>query len=688
MDWLPSDLYDQTFVISQQVAAPEFNPVGGVFNYAPVPVNITCATADATIWYSIDGGAWNQYTEALQITGNSTLVRAKATKTTWVDSPVVTMNYIIIIPKTDVVTFDPPQGTYNTPQSVTLSTTTAGAQILYTLGAGEPDQIYDGNPIIINETSTILAKATFPGYTDSDIVSATYTISPLTVLSPVLTPEAGVYYQPVTVRMYERTGGSTIWYRLGEGAPALQYDPLNPPVIANTTLVKAFATKAEMIDSEEVGALYTITGSVQLPVEVFAPAPGIYTSAVQVTLNTAAIPADASLYYTIDGSNPVNFVSPTNFLYTAPFMISPVDSPNVTVRVRGFKDQWLPSDTATAVYTFQAATPVFDPASGTFTAPVSVSIDSSTPGASIRYTTDGSNPSPTVGTQYIGAINVPGDSSYFINAIVYLDNWLPSPIASASYNVTGTVANVTFNPPSGIYQTVQNVVLATTTNGATIYYTTDGSEPDESSSVYAIPVFIPLNSTNYTIKARAYRTGWTPSAVTTAVYTITGQVVMGSIIPAPCTVANAVTVSIGNPSPTDAPVFYTTDGSEPTQDSTPYAGQFILDALDNPVRVVKAKAFKTDWLPSETITNSYTYQAEAPFFNPSSGSYASPQEIVLTSGTAGAAIYYTTDGSEPTMASNLYSGIITVSENSTIRARAFNDPYLPSPIVSATYGIG
>jgi hypothetical protein len=52
------------------------------------------------------------------------------------------------------------------------------------------------------------------------------------------------------------------------------------------------------------------------------------------------------------------------------------------------------------------AAPAFSPSAGTFTSAQSVSITSSTPGATIRYTTDGSTPSETNGAVYTSAIPV------------------------------------------------------------------------------------------------------------------------------------------------------------------------------------------------------------------------------------------------------------------------------------------
>src|SRR5512137_56667 len=86
---------------------------------------------------------------------------------------------------------------------------------------------------------------------------------------------------------------------------------------------------------------------------------------------------------------------------------------------------------------------------------------------------------------------------------------------------TGTgsaVAVPTFSPAAGSYSAAQNVTIDTATVGASIRYTTDGSTPTETvGTVYAAPVHI---SATLTLKAVAYRTGWTTSTVTTGAYTI------------------------------------------------------------------------------------------------------------------------------------------------------------------------
>ncbi len=80
------------------------------------------------------------------------------------------------------------------------------------------------------------------------------------------------------------------------------------------------------------------------------------------------------------------------------------------------------------------------------------------------------------------------------------------------------VAAPSFNPGGGAYSSAQSVAITTSTSGATIRYTTNGSTPTSTSgTVYSGPVSISVTTT---LKAIAYKSGMTDSSVTTATYTI------------------------------------------------------------------------------------------------------------------------------------------------------------------------
>jgi hypothetical protein len=79
-----------------------------------------------------------------------------------------------------------------------------------------------------------------------------------------------------------------------------------------------------------------------------------------------------------------------------------------------------------------------------------------------------------------------------------------------------TVASPTFTPAEGTYTSEQNVTLACETNGAKIYYTTDGTTPTSSSTLYSGG--IPVKATT-TINAIAINGDYS-SSVVSATYTI------------------------------------------------------------------------------------------------------------------------------------------------------------------------
>jgi nucleoid-associated protein YgaU len=163
------------------------------------------------------------------------------------------------------------------------------------------------------------------------------------------------------------------------------------------------------------------------------------------------------------------------------------------------------------------AAPSFTPAEGVFQAAQSVSIASSTEGAEIRYTTDGSAPTATTGSVYSAPIQVSATTT--IRAIATKKGMSDSPVVSATFTIQGVVANVTFDPPAGSYEDSANVALSSATEGAKIYYTTDGSTPDpKSATEYSGPISV---SESQTITAVASKQSMADSAVTRAAYTIT-----------------------------------------------------------------------------------------------------------------------------------------------------------------------
>ena len=91
---------------------------------------------------------------------------------------------------------------------------------------------------------------------------------------------------------------------------------------------------------------------------------------------------------------------------------------------------------------------------------------------------------------------------------------------------------------------------------------------------------------------------------------------------------------------------------------------------------------------SKSVPFTLTVTAARPTISLAPGTYLGPQQVSLSTISQGAAIRYTTDGSDPTADSTLYEGPITLSESATVKAIACKgDAALNSAVVSAAYTI-
>ena len=84
----------------------------------------------------------------------------------------------------------------------------------------------------------------------------------------------------------------------------------------------------------------------------------------------------------------------------------------------------------------------------------------------------------------------------------------------------------TFSPAAGIFTGSQSVTLTSSTDGATIYYTTDGTDPTEASTQYTGSITV---SETTTIKAIAVKEGMDNSTVAEATYTITQPITIAEL---------------------------------------------------------------------------------------------------------------------------------------------------------------
>lgn len=329
-----------------------------------------------------------------------------------------------------------------------------------------------------------------------------------------------------------------------------------------------------------------------------------------------------------------------------------------------------------------AAKPSFSPAGGTYTSVQSVKITSTTPGASIYYTTDGSTPSSS-SAKYTAAVKVASSETLSAIATAIGDN--NSAVATAIYSITlPTVATPAFSPAGGKYNAVQTVTMTDATTGAAIYYTTDGTTPTTSSTKYSAAVKV---TSNETLNAMATATGYNNSAVATAAYMIAlPTAATPTFSPAAGNYTSVQTVTIKDAT-SGATIYYTTDGSTPTTSSAKYSAAIAVGGSETLKAVANASGYASSAVASAAYTITLPVAA-TPTFSPAAGSYTSAQSVTIKDSTAGATIYYTTDGSAPTTSSTKYTAAINVKTSETLNAIAAAKGDANSSVATAAYAIG
>jgi hypothetical protein len=317
---------------------------------------------------------------------------------------------------------------------------------------------------------------------------------------------------------------------------------------------------------------------------------------------------------------------------------------------------------AAVIVSAAVAAPNFSPTAGTYTSAQTVTISTTTPSATIYYTTNGATPTAS-SPVYSGPITV--SASETLEAIAVASGGSASSASSAAYTITPPTATPAFSPAGGTYSSAQTVSISTTTPSATIYYTTNGATPTTSSPVYSGPITVTANETINTIAVAA---GYKTSAMGSASYTVNlPQAATPALSPATGTYSSAQTVTISTTTPS-ATIYYTTNGSTPTTSSAVYSGPITVSASETVEAIAVAAGDSTSVVGSADYTINPV--PGAPTFSPAGGTYVSAQTVTIQTTLASATIYYTTNGSTPTTSSPIYSGSITVAASETIHAIA------------------
>jgi len=246
----------------------------------------------------------------------------------------------------------------------------------------------------------------------------------------------------------------------------------------------------------------------------------------------------------------------------------------------------------------------------------------------------------------------------------------------------------TFSLAAGTYYAPQSVTINDSVSGVTIYYTTDGSLPTTSSTMCSNPCTYNFSTTT-TLHAIASGNGYSPSSSTaTALYLIAANAPTFS--PGSGTYTTPVTVTITDT--TSGATIYYAMNALPTTSSPSCPSPCSIPI--STTTTLRAMAAGNGISPSNTIVATYTFAAQDPTFSPAAGIYSNAPAVTISDATPGVTIYYTTNGSFPTIPPNALTSTCTgtcvvpaFTTSTTIRAIASGPGYSTSYTASAAYTI-
>lgn len=529
---------------------------------------------------------------------------------------------------------------------LTMTSETEGVNIYYTLDGTEPttSSLLYKEPIAIAKNDTILAMAISDDWGRS--LTSEWKKNDLQVANPVASisddltvtvtcEEPEVEGLPQT-RIYYSLNRSS-WDGGAEEDWKLYTEPLKLTV-ANYMHVRA----------ERDGWIKSGQSDFNYYTDYYLDRPSLSSNSYMPEDSTITIThsnPDAQLYYTLDGSDP----NETGILYTGPF------NPDRNVKVTAIAKckGHINSDPEVREYNwFKVKTPRI-----TFNGKY-VIIETETPGTTIYYTTDNTEPD-TKSKVYQKPFALPAEQT-IVKTIAVRENWNNSSVMERTYNPG---LNYCENPVITRVAGTNKVQMTTRTQGAKIYFTNDGLNPTINSTLYTAEVEV---TENCTLKAMAVDSLLYDSDVTT--FTVDWfKADQPTITP------DGIFVTITAPKE-NSRIYYTIDGSEPTTASTLYEGTLTMKGSCT----IKAMATYENFNNSSVAVFNY-YSSEYTCGLPSFSREGNKVSIA-SAPAEGTTIYYTTDGTTPTTASSVFAEPIEVEQNITIKALAVNDKLFASEV--------
>ena len=591
--------------------------------------------------------------------------------------------------------------------NISFLSLTPEAELYYAIGSGanipntpipQEGVKVEGN---YGDTFVVRVIAKKAGMLDSDVITFVYKISDQEMaIAPTATPGTTADVPTVVIPgdkilLSTTTKEALIFYTTDGSSPKFTENPDGTFSVAeedkNTTIqydpnagikmpadgsgyfsITAVAVRAGLAKSQEVHFTYSYPGTVLAPyANIDAGKVGLNTSVLLKNLTK-----DAVIYYTVAHGKDIPeepTLSSAVFSEEYPFVITE----KTTIKAIAVKDG-VKSTVVTLVYEpmEQLNAPQPSIASGSVVASGTVLELSVPSGAVVYYTLDGSDPTDTANKAVLSGnvltLNGEAGGQLTIKAFAKASDRSQSDVATFTYQFSQNIGGITASVENGsLVSNGTKVNLMCDVTDAEIYYTTNGSSPIEKGKKGTIVEIDGTPGTSFTIKAVAIVNG-EPGMLTTFIYRIKEKPTAPTASPAggTLTVAARVTLNAG-----DAAIYYTIDGTEPTESSTPYTEPVLI----NHSATLKAIAVSEDGEISEVASYVYTAAAKAAKVTSSvsDGEVLEPGDCIqLSTETENAVIYYSTDGTEPGInnldSMQIYDGtFIEINRSVTIQAVAY-----------------
>lgn len=413
----------------------------------------------------------------------------------------------------------------------------------------------------------------------------------------------------------------------------------------------------------------------------------------------------AVIFYTLDGTEPV-FDETTletknsgTYKYNSSQGIKVPemsDSSLVTITAVAYKTGLAASDISRLIFQYPSAVsaPYASPMDGSVTEGTQVSLKSATADAVIYYEVaygDDTPEDPTEGSNVFDSSNPFTITKRTTIKAYAVKSGMKSSIVTFTYTVSEKLSTPKPSIASGAVVAAGTVIGLEADSEATIYYTTDGSDPKKADNAKVLVgdsvILSGSAGTVVTIRTYAAKNGYSDSEIGYYSYSISAydggifaDKETGSIV------KNGEIVQL-NTDVSDADIYYTTDGSTPDTGST-QGNMVTVSGAPGENVIIKAIAIASGTdkaISAATFTYTIMDKLAAPSASVPDGAVFTEESTVELMAETGK-IYYTTNGDDPSTASSLYKRAVTIDKEMTIKAIAVDNDHEQSDISTFSYG--